>query len=100
MALQSDPTIVYGITGGTPLGRPIRLSELQAKTPYNTYHFKGLPPTAIANPGIEAIKAVLNPMDTKELYFVADGTGGHVFAKTYKQHQENVRTWRRLNRTK
>ena len=98
MPLQSDPTIVYGITKGLPLGRGIRQSELKQKTDYNTYHFKGLPPTPIANPGIASIEAVLNPLETKDLYFVADGTGGHVFAETYKDHQRNVRAWRRLNR--
>ncbi|MFN3232647.1 MAG: endolytic transglycosylase MltG [Alphaproteobacteria bacterium] len=100
MMLQSDPTIIYGLTGGEPLGRRIRQSELDRKTPYNTYHFAGLPPTPIANPGLESIKAVLNPPETKELYFVADGTGGHAFARTYREHQENVRKWRRLNRNK
>ncbi len=100
MMLQSDPTIIYGLTGGEPLGRRIRQSELDRKTPYNTYHFAGLPPTPIANPGIESIKAVLNPLETKELYFVADGTGGHAFAKTYREHQANVRKWRRLNKNR
>ena len=98
MRLQSDPTIIYGITGGTPLGRRIRRSEIDAQTPYNTYHFVGLPPTPIANPGIDSIKATLNPVDIDELFFVADGTGGHAFAKTYREHQQNVRDWRRLQR--
>ena len=97
MKLQSDPTIIYGLTGGEPLGRRIRQSELDRQTPYNTYHFAGLPPTPIANPGIESLKAVLNPMETEELFFVADGNGGHAFAKTYREHQANVRKWRRLN---
>ena len=96
MPLQSDPTIVYGITGGTPLGRRIRRSEIDAKTPYNTYHFVGLPPAPIANPGIDSIKAVLNPDETDELFFVADGTGGHAFAKTYREHRQNVRKWRQI----
>ena len=98
MPLQSDPTIVYGITRGEPLGRPIRLSELQGDTPYNTYKFVGLPPTPIANPGIESLKAVLNPMATQDLYFVADGTGGHAFSESYAEHQRNVQRWRELER--
>jgi len=92
--LQSDPTIIYGITKGRPLGRPIRKSEIEAKTPWNTYRFKGLPPTPIANPGRESIAAVLNPAKTDDLYFVADGTGGHVFATTLEEHNRNVRKWR------
>ena len=93
--LQSDPTIIYGITKGKPLGRPIRKSEIEAKTPWNTYRFKGLPPTPIANPGRDAIAAVLNPAKTDDLYFVADGTGGHVFAATLEEHNRNVRKWRK-----
>lgn len=96
MQLQSDPTIVYGITGGLSLGRPLRKSELERPTPYNTYVVAGLPPGPIANPGLESLKAVLNPMETDELYFVADGTGGHAFAVTYKEHQRNVRRWRKI----
>jgi len=96
IALQSDPTIIYGITGGEPLGRGLRRSEIKAKTPYNTYHFKGLPPTPISNPGIEAIRAVLHPLETKDLFFVADGYGGHAFAETYRQHKRNVKAWRKL----
>ncbi len=92
--LQSDPTIIYGITKGRPLGRPIRKSEIEAKTPWNTYRFKGLPPTPIANPGRDSIAAVLNPAKTDDLYFVADGTGGHVFASTLEEHNRNVRKWR------
>lgn len=99
MSLDSDPTIIYGITGGEPLGRGIRRSELDnANNPYNTYHFAGLPPGPIANPGPDAIAAVLNPADTRDLFFVADGTGGHVFAETYAQHQRNVANWRRIER--
>ncbi len=93
--LQSDPTIIYGITKGKPLGRPIRKSEIEAKTPWNTYRFKGLPPTPIANPGRDSIAAVLNPAKTDDLYFVADGTGGHVFAATLEEHNRNVRKWRK-----
>ena len=96
MRLESDPTIIYGITQGRPLRRGIRRSELQAVTPYNTYQIDGLPPTPIANPGREAIEAVLNPPDSDELFFVADGTGGHQFARTYAEHQANVARWRAL----
>lgn len=98
MPLQSDPTIVYGIRGGDKLGRPILLSELQGDTPYNTYKFVGLPPTPIANPGLESLKAVMNPMETQDLYFVADGSGGHAFSKSYAEHQRNVQNWRALER--
>ncbi|WP_420432843.1 endolytic transglycosylase MltG [Hyphobacterium sp.] len=97
--LESDPTIIYGITGGEPLGRGIRRSELDnASNPYNTYFVDGLPPTPIANPGRDAIAAVLNPPDTDYLFFVADGTGGHAFAETYREHQRNVANWRRVER--
>lgn len=98
--LESDPTIIYGITKGRPLGRGITRSELDAETPYNTYHIVGLPPTPIANPGRAALAAVLNPPKSDELYFVADGTGGHVFASTYAEHQANVEKWRALERAK
>ena len=97
MRLQTDPTVIYGITlGKGPLDRPIRRSDLNAKTPYNTYQIDGLPPTPIANPGRAAIEAVLNPAQTDDLYFVADGTGGHVFAKTLAEHNKNVRAWRKI----
>jgi len=99
MRLQSDPTIIYGITGGKgPLGRPIRQSELDRVTPYNTYQIDGLPPTPICNPGRAAIEAVLNPPQTQDLYFVADGTGGHAFARTLAEHERNVKNWRRIER--
>lgn len=94
MRLQSDPTIIYGITKGKPLGRGIRQSELQAQNPYNTYQIDGLPPTPIANPGREALQAVLNPPDTDYLFFVADGSGGHRFASNLAEHEANVRFWR------
>jgi len=95
MRLQSDPTIIYGITKGKgKLDRPIRRSDIRQKTDYNTYQIDGLPPTPIANPGRASIEAVLNPVETKHLYFVADGTGGHVFAKTLAEHNANVRKWR------
>lgn len=98
MRLQSDPTIVYGIFGGDgkPSDRPIYRSDLRKETPYNTYLIKGLPPTAIANPGRAALEAVANPWKTNDLYFVADGTGGHVFAATLDEHNANVRRWRRI----
>jgi UPF0755 protein len=98
--LQSDPTIIYGITGGRPLGRGIRLSELNAPTPYNTYQIAGLPPTPISNPGRAAIAAVLDPPKTTELFFVADGTGGHVFATTLAEHNANVAKWRNVERNR
>lgn len=99
MRLQSDPTIIYGITGGEPLGRGIRRSELDnADNPYNTYQVDGLPPTPIANPGEASIRAVLNPPDTDYLFFVADGTGGHAFSETYAEHNRNVARWRRIER--
>ncbi len=99
MRLQSDPTVVYGITEGKgPLGRGLRQSELERRTPYNTYVIAGLPPTPIANPGREAIMAVVNPAETDFLYFVADGTGGHVFAETLAEHNRNVRDWREIER--
>jgi UPF0755 protein len=98
MKLESDPTIIYGLTRGRPLGHPLRVSELARVNPYSTYQIVGLPPTPIANPGRDAILAVLNPPDSKELYFVADGTGGHVFAETFAQHSRNVAQWRRIER--
>jgi UPF0755 protein len=98
MKLQSDPTIIYGLTKGVPLGRGIRQSELDKATPYNTYVINGLPPTPIANPGRDAIAAVLNPADTEDLFFVADGTGGHVFASTLAEHDRNVQNWRQVEK--
>jgi UPF0755 protein len=91
MRLQSDPTIIYGLVGGKgTLGRPIMKSEIEQPTPYNTYQIDGLPPGPIANPGRASLEAAANPARTRELYFVADGTGGHAFADTYEQHQKNV----------
>jgi UPF0755 protein len=91
MRLQSDPTIIYGLVGGKgSLGRPILRSEILQPTPYNTYVIEGLPPGPIANPGKAALEAVANPARTKELYFVADGAGGHVFSETLDQHEKNV----------
>ncbi|GAB4349783.1 MAG: endolytic transglycosylase MltG [Oricola sp.] len=98
MKLQSDPTIIYGLFGGDgkPADRPIYRSDLEKETPYNTYLIEGLPPGPIAIPGRAALEAVANPSVTDELYFVADGTGGHVFAKTLEEHNENVRRWRKI----
>jgi UPF0755 protein len=91
MRLQSDPTIIYGLVGGKgTLGRPIMRSEIDQPTPYNTYVIDGLPPGPIANPGRASLEAVANPARTKELFFVADGTGGHAFSETLDQHQRNV----------
>nr|WP_210270173.1 endolytic transglycosylase MltG [Brucella intermedia] len=96
MRIQSDPTIIYGLFGGAgkPSDRPIFKSDIEKPTPYNTYVINGLPPTPIANPGKAALEAVANPLDTEDLYFVADGTGGHVFSKTLQEHNANVRKWR------
>ena len=99
MKLQSDPTIVYGLVGGKgTLGRGILKSEVLEATPYNTYVIDGLPPGPIANPGRAAIEAVANPTHSKELYFVADGTGGHAFAETLDDHQKNVAHWRQIEK--
>ncbi len=97
MRLQSDPTIIYGIDRKGFLDRGLRRSEIDDKNnPYNTYQNDGLPPTAIAHPGRASIEAVLDPMQTDDLYFVADGTGGHVFAKTLEEHLKNVANWRKI----
>jgi UPF0755 protein len=98
--LESDPTIIYGITKGRPLGHGITMKELVTETPYNTYRITGLPPTPIANPGCASLAAVLNPPKSDELFFVADGTGGHVFASTFAQHQANVAKWRAIERAR
>jgi UPF0755 protein len=99
MRLQSDPTIVYGLAGGKgSLGRAITRAELEKPTPYNTYLIDGLPPGPIANPGRAALEAVANPSRTQDLYFVADGTGGHVFAETLDQHSRNVQRWRQIEK--
>ncbi len=97
MKLQSDPTIIYGIAGGKgSLGRPITRADISAATPYNTYTIDGLPPGPICNPGKDALAAVANPAKTKDLFFVADGTGGHAFAETLDQHNKNVAKWREI----
>lgn len=101
MKLQSDPTIIYGLVGGQgKLGRPIRKSEIRKPTPYNTYTIEGLPPTPIANPGRAAIEAVMGPSKSKAVFFVADGTGGHVFAETYRDHRANVKKWRAIEKAR
>lgn len=100
MRLQSDPTVSYGITlGAGPLGRELRRSDLKKPSAYNTYVIKGLPPGPIANAGRAALEAVLNPETTSYLYFVADGTGGHAFAKSLKEHNRNVAKWRKFQRS-
>lgn len=95
MPLQADPTVIYGLTKGEgELGRDLTLTDLQAETPHNTYLIQGLPPTPIANPSLETLKAVANPADVAYLYFVADGKGGHIFATTLEEHKKNHEAWR------
>ncbi|MEP6067189.1 MAG: endolytic transglycosylase MltG [Paracoccaceae bacterium] len=97
MRLQTDPTVIYGITRGRGvLGRGLRRSELRAETPWNTYVIEGLPPTPIANPGRESLMAAGQPDDSEFVFFVADGTGGHAFAKTLDEHNRNVARWREI----
>jgi UPF0755 protein len=97
--LQSDPTIIYGLVGGKgTLGRPIKRSEIQQPSPYNTYVVDGLPPGPIANPGRASLEAAANPARTRDLFFVADGTGGHAFSDTYELHQKNVAKLRAMEK--
>jgi UPF0755 protein len=97
--LQSDPTIIYGLVGGKgTLGRPIKRSEIAQPSPYNTYVIDGLPPGPISNPGRASLEAAANPARTRDLYFVADGTGGHAFTETYDQHQKNVARLRAMEK--
>jgi UPF0755 protein len=98
MPLQADPTVIYPVTKGKPLGRRILKSELQAQNDYNTYRRRGLPEGPIANPGKASIQAVLHPAQTKALYFVADGTGGHVFANSLAEQNANVAKWYAIRR--
>ncbi|MEQ9447498.1 MAG: endolytic transglycosylase MltG, partial [Rhodospirillaceae bacterium] len=99
MRLQSDPTVIYGLAPDSgELGRPLSRADLAKPTPFNTYVIDRLPPAPICNPGQEAIAAVLNPLETADLYFVADGTGGHAFAETLREHNRNVAAWRRVQR--
>lgn len=98
MKLDADPTVIYPVTKGKPLGRRILKSELEADNPYNTYRNAGLPPGPIANPGKASIEAVLHPAQTKALYFVADGSGGHVFAETLAEQNANVAKWYAIRR--
>jgi len=100
MPLQADPTVIYPVTKGKPLGRRILRSELEANNGYNTYAMTGLPKGPIANPGRASIDAVLNPADSQALYFVADGTGGHAFADTLEQHNANVQKWYAIRRAR
>ncbi len=99
MRLETDPTVIYGVTKGEAvLDRGLRRSELQRRTPYNTYQIEGLPPTPIANPGKAAIEAALHPEQTNFIFFVADGSGGHAFARTLEEHNANVARWREIER--
>ncbi len=101
MRLQTDPTVIYAITDGSMnLKRRLTHADLRADHPFNTYTRKGLPPAPICNPGRDSILAVLKPMKTDEIYFVADGTGGHTFSKTFRQHKRNIAAWKRARRQK
>ena len=99
MKLQTAPTIIYGLVGGKgTLGRPIKRSEIMHASPYNTYVIEGLPPGPIANPGRASLEAAANPARTRDLFFAADGSGGHSFTETYEQHQKNVARLRTMEK--
>lgn len=99
MRMETDPTVVYGLTGGKgALGRALTRQDLKRDHPYNTYRIFGLPPGPICNPGRDSLAAVMNPLETDDLYFVADGTGGHAFARTLEEHNRNVAKWRKIRR--
>ncbi len=101
MKLQSDPTVSYAVTGGLGgLDRPLTRADLEIDSPYNTYRYAGLPPGPIAMPSLSAIQAVMHPLTTDDLYFVADGTGGHAFARTEDEHRQNVTRWRQIERAR
>ncbi|MCF8473668.1 MAG: endolytic transglycosylase MltG [Emcibacter sp.] len=98
MRLQTDPTVIYGLDRRGFINRPIKKSDINADNPYNTYRIKGLPPTAIAHPGKASLEAVLHPLKSDDLYFVADGTGGHAFSSSLYEHMKNVKKWRKIEK--